>query len=63
VVLADPVASTVDGLNEEKYKTKTTTIGMNFFPVDQVVLKADYAMKKVNNEDQNVFSAGLGFVF
>ncbi|AKF24438.1 hypothetical protein YH65_02785 [Sulfurovum lithotrophicum] len=59
----NPVASTVDGLNEEKYKTNTTTIGMNFFPVDQVVLKADYVMKEVNNEDQNVFSAGLGFVF
>ncbi|BAF72811.1 hypothetical protein [Sulfurovum sp. NBC37-1] len=59
----NPIASTVDGLNEDTYKTKTTTIGMNFFPVDQVVLKADYAMKEVNNQDQDVFSAGLGFVF
>ena len=59
----NPVASTVDGSDEETYKTKTTTVGLNFFPMDQVVLKADYAMKEVNRQDQNVFSAGLGFVF
>ncbi len=60
----NPVASTVDGLNEDKYKTKTTTIGANFFPADQVVLKADYAQKKVSGrDDENIFSLGLGFVF
>ncbi|QOR62421.1 hypothetical protein ACM66Z_02810 [Sulfurovum sp. ST-21] len=59
----NPVESSVDGLNEDKYKTKTTTIGMNFFPVDQAVLKVDYAMKEVNNESQDLFSIGLGFVF
>jgi len=59
----NPVASSVDGSNEERYKTKTTTVGINFFPADQVVLKADYAMKEVGGEDQNIFSLGLGFVF
>ena len=60
----NPVASTVDGLNEDKYKTKTTTIGLNFFPVDQAVLKVDYAMKdEGTKERQDIFSLGLGFVF
>ena len=60
----NPVASTVDGLNEDKYKTKTTTIGANFFPADQVVLKADYARKELSGrDDEDIFSLGLGFVF
>ncbi len=59
----NPVEKTVDGLNEARYKTEIVTIGANFFPVDQVVLKTDYAMKKVNNVDENIFSVGLGFVF
>jgi len=60
----NPVASTVDGLNEDKYKTKTTTIGLNFFPVDQAVIKVDYAMKdEGTKERQEIFSLGLGFVF
>ena len=59
----NPVASTVDGLNEDKYKTEKTTIGLNFFPVDQAVIKVDYAMKTVNDVDDNIFSLGLGFIF
>ena len=59
----NPVASTIDGLNEDKYQTETVTIGVNFFPVDQAVLKADYAMKDVNGQESNVFSVGLGFIF
>jgi len=59
----NPVASTVDGRNEERYDTKTTTVGMNLFPVDQAVLKMDYAMKEVGGKEQNIFSLGLGFVF
>lgn len=60
----NPVASTVDGLNESQFDTKTTTVGLNFFPVDQAVLKLDYAMKKYKEqEDENIFSVGLGFVF
>ena len=59
----NPVESTVDGLNEDKYQTEIVTIGLNFFPVDQAVLKADYAMKTVGGQDNNVFSLGLGFIF
>jgi len=50
-------------LNEDEFQTEIVTIGLNFFPADQVVLKADYAMKEVNNVDNNTFSFGLGFIF
>jgi len=59
----NPVEKTVDGLNEDTFQTDIVTIGLNFFPADQVVLKADYAMKEVNNVDTNTFSFGLGFIF
>lgn len=59
----NPLEKTVDGLNEDKYETEVTTIGMNFFPVDQAVIKVDYAMKEVNNIDDNIFSLGIGFIF
>ncbi|MEA2046853.1 MAG: hypothetical protein U9O64_00240 [Campylobacterota bacterium] len=59
----NPVESTVNGLNEDASQTEIVTIGMNFFPVDQAVLKADYAMKDVNGQENNVFSLGLGFIF
>jgi hypothetical protein len=44
----------------------TTTVGVNFFPQEQVVLKMDYAMTKTDAaaaEDHNTFSLGLGFIF
>jgi hypothetical protein len=59
----NPVENTVDGLNEDKFQTEVLTIGLNFFPVDQAVIKADYAMKTVGGVDQNTFSLGLGFIF
>jgi len=59
----NPLESTVDGLNEDKYQTETVTIGLNFFPVDQAVVKMDYAMKTVNSIDTNTFSVGIGFIF
>ena len=59
----NPLESTVDGLNEDLYQTETVTIGLNFFPVDQAVIKMDYAMKTVNNVDTNTFSVGFGFIF
>ncbi len=59
----NPAEKTVDGLNEDEFQTEVVTIGLNFFPADQVVLKADYAMKEVNNVDTNTFSFGLGFIF
>lgn len=59
----NPVEKTVDGLNEDAFQTEIVTIGLNFFPTDQVVLKADYEMKEVNNVDNDKFSFGLGFIF
>ena len=59
----NPVDSTVNGQNEDIYDTEIVTVGVNFFPVDQAVLKVDYAMKDVNGEENNVFSFGLGFIF
>jgi len=47
-------------------KEATTTVGLNFFPHEQVVLKADYAMTKIDVDsakDYNTFSLGLGFIF
>ncbi len=47
-------------------KETTTTVGVNFFPHEQVVLKMDYAMTKMDAaaaEDYNTFSLGLGFIF
>ena len=46
----------------------TTTIGINYFPHPQVVLKADYAMTKDNSkasdlDEQDIFSLSMGFVF
>lgn len=48
--------------------TDTITVGLNYFPHEQVVFKADYAMSKDNskaaNEDQtDIFSLSMGFIF
>lgn len=59
----NPVEKTVNGLNEDTYDTEVVTIGMNFFPVDQAVIKVDYAMREVNDVDDNIFSLGIGFIF
>jgi len=59
----NPVEQTVDGSNQDTYQTELTTIGLNFFPMDQVVLKADYTMKTVNGVDSNIASLGFGFIF
>lgn len=47
----------------EGTKTTIKTVGLNFFPHDQVVLKADYAMQKKGNTDEDIFSLALGFIF
>ena len=59
----NPVEKTIDGADEDKYKTKKTTIGFNFFPVDQAVIKVDYAFREMDNQNDNIFSLGLGFIF
>lgn len=60
----NPVDKTVSGLGDKRFQTDIVTIGMNFFPVDQAVIKADYAMRKVHDQNQeDIFSFGIGFVF
>jgi hypothetical protein len=58
----NPVEKTVDGSNEDAFQSEIVTIGLNFFPADQVVLKADYEMRDGYKEGDK-FSFGLGFIF
>ncbi len=42
----------------------TTTVGINYFPHEQVVLKMDYAMHTQNGvADKNIASVSMGFIF
>ena len=43
--------------------TKTTTVGINYFPHEQVVLKLDYAMKNQGSHDSDTASISMGFIF
>jgi predicted porin len=58
----NPVEKTVNGTKEDEFQTEIVTIGLNFFPADQVVLKADYEMRDGYKEGDK-FSFGLGFIF
>ncbi len=66
----NPAATVVDALATTTAtnisESATTTVGINYFPHEQVVLKMDYAMTDVaaaGAEDYNTFSVGLGFIF
>jgi len=50
-------------LNTSDFEVETTTIGLNFFPTEQVVLKLDYEMNEVGGHDVDTISFGLGFIF
>jgi hypothetical protein len=57
-----PEASTVGAADGDS--KDTITIGANFFPHSQVVLKADYAMVTEKGErDNNIASLSMGFIF
>ncbi|SFV68685.1 hypothetical protein MNB_SM-4-1575 [hydrothermal vent metagenome] len=43
--------------------TKNTSIGINFFPLEQVVLKADYVISKTGDINSNTSSVSMGFLF
>ncbi len=60
--VVDATAATVD---TDIGETATTTVGVNYFPHEQVVLKADYAMTDdlTGGTDYNTFSLGMGFIF
>ena len=57
----NPEASIADGSSGDA--TKTTTLGANFFPHEQVVLKVDYAMQTKAAIDTNTLSLSMGFIF
>ncbi|MCX6051011.1 MAG: porin [Campylobacterales bacterium] len=43
--------------------TQTTTMGVNFFPHEQVVLKLNYAMKSQGTIDDQITNVSMGFIF
>lgn len=59
----NPVEKRVDGLHESDFETETVTVGLNFFPTEQVVLKLDYEMDEVGGKETDTVSFGLGFIF
>ena len=66
----NPAATVIDPFGSTSAtnidETATTTIGINYFPHEQVVLKADYAMtdiKAAGIEDYNTITLGMGFIF
>jgi len=69
----NPTDSVVDSTNtsvgvDTGAESATTTVGVNFFPHEQVVVKMDYAMTEYKDaatikRDQDIFSLSLGFIF
>lgn len=69
----NPTDSVVDAANtsigvDTGAESATTTVGVNFFPHEQVVLKMDYAMTEYKDaattkKDQDILSLSLGFIF
>ncbi|MEA1983766.1 MAG: porin, partial [Campylobacterota bacterium] len=61
----NPQAKFADGTSFDS--VNTTSIGINFFPQEQVVLKADYAMADNDysntGKELNTFSLSMGFIF
>ncbi len=57
----NPEEKRADGTSGDA--TYTTTIGINYFPHEQVVLKADYAMKSQGDVDDSIASISMGFIF
>ena len=43
--------------------TTNTSFGINFFPHEQVVLKADYVLSSTGDINSNTASASIGFIF
>ena len=69
----NPTDSVVDSTNtsigvDTGAESATTTVGVNFFPHEQVVVKMDYAMTEYKDsattkKDQDILSLSLGFIF
>ena len=60
----NPIEETVSGLGESEDINIITT-GLNFYPTEQVVLKADYQIKDDKNKADKEYTAsfGIGFIF
>ncbi len=60
----NPVKETVSGVGELE-DIENLTIGLNFYPHEQVVLKADYQIKDRNDgsDKEKTLSFGIGFIF
>lgn len=56
-----PQAKLADGTTNES--TNITTLGINYFPHDQVVIKLDHAMQKGGFGKSDTTSVSLGFIF
>jgi len=64
--VVDANNNTISPVPDLKAESATTTVGLNFFPHEQVVLKMDYAMKDYKDagvKDQDILSLSLGFIF
>ena len=57
----DPEHKRADGSSAQI--TYTTTIGINYFPHEQVILKLDHAMASYGNIDTGTTSISMGFIF
>ncbi|MDF1883533.1 porin [Sulfurimonas sp. SAG-AH-194-C21] len=57
----NPQATRANGTNGDD--TTDITFGANYFPLEQVVLKADYVLSNKGDVDLNIASVSLGFIF
>ncbi len=57
----NPQAQRADGTQGDD--TRDVTFGINYFPIEQVVLKADYVLSKKGDTNLNIASVSLGFIF
>ena len=55
--------SDLKGLSSPREDTKNTSLGINFFPHEQIVLKADYVFSSTGNIDNEIASLSMGFIF
>jgi hypothetical protein len=63
--VVDGTGATITGTDLDA-ESATTTVGLNFFPHEQVVLKVDYAMidyEDASVEDQDILSLSFGLLF
>lgn len=53
-----------DGYADPRYRRTVTTVGINYFPLNNLVIKVDYAMRKIdggNYNDENTLGISIGY--